>query len=266
MLSGNVLISENEALHGAGIYFYASDANDRLAITENTVISQNTASQNGGGICLVPGILTILDNAELSSNSAGKYGGRIWNHGNSTITLTGGSITNNNAVFGKGIYNDSNLYMEGTRELSNGVCIATATSTVKLPHALTGTSTIQLESSLYVTPNSSGTPIVVGEATTTYPLLTQADADAFLKPQTGFEGWHIQLSDDSTQVLLAPIQYQIQYENLMGAVNPNPDSYTITTLTIELLPPYNISGYDFLGWFDASSNNDSRRSQCHTAS
>lgn len=287
ILNGTTTVTENSTQSGNGGGIYFNSDNGTMLLTGDVKITDNRADEistdfgnHGGGICLVPGILTILDNAELSSNSAGKYGGGIsaaessqiimqggtienntsgqfgggiWNHGNSTITLTGGSITNNNAVFGKGIYNDSNLYMEGTRELSNGVCIATATSTVKLLHALTGTSTIQLESSLYVTPNSSGTPIVVGEATTTYPLLTQADADAFLKPQTGFEGWHIQLSDDSTQVLLAPIQYQIQYENLMGAVNPNPDSYTITTPTIELLPPYNISGYDFLGWFDASS-------------
>lgn len=144
--------------------------------------------------------------------------------------------------------------MEGTRELSNGVCIVTEAAIVKLIHALTGTSAIQLESSPYVTPNPNGTPIVVGEAAATYPLLTQADADAFLKPQTGFEGWGIRLSEDNTQVLLAPIHYQIQYENLMGAVNPNPDSYTAATPTITLFPPYRISGYDFLGWFDAISD------------
>lgn len=64
----------------------------------------------------------------------------------------------------------------------------------------------------------------------------------------GFEGWDIRLSEDSTQVLLAPTPYRIQYENLLGAKNPNPDSYTVTTPTIELLPPYDMTEYDFLGW------------------
>lgn len=91
----------------------------------------------------------------------------------------------------------------------------------------------------------------IGEGTAGYPLLTQEDADAFLKPKQDFEGWEIQLNNDNTQVLLTPVIYLIQYENLCGAVNPNPVSYTITAPTIELLPPHGIAGYRFLGWFNA---------------
>lgn len=231
----------------------------------------------GGGICLVPGILTILDNVEISSNSAGQYGGGIsaaegsqiimqggtikdnvsgqegggiWNHADSVATLRNGIITNNKAVLGNSIYNDSVLYMEGTRKLEDGVYLASASSIIRLVSPLTGTSQIQLELSSYVTPNSNGTPIVVGERTAGYPLLTQEDAGAFLKPQQDFKEWEIRLNGDNTQVLLTPVNYLIQYENLMGAVNPNPISYTITSPTIELLPPHPIAEYRFLGWFD----------------
>lgn len=47
--NGGALIAENEAAHGAGIYFVASSTGACLAITENASIKQNTASLNGGG-------------------------------------------------------------------------------------------------------------------------------------------------------------------------------------------------------------------------
>lgn len=40
----------------------------------------------------------------------------------------------------------------------------------------------------------------------------------------------------------------------MGAANPNPAVYTITTPTIELLPPDAVSGFHFVGWFDSISD------------
>lgn len=286
-LNGSTTVTENSTQSGNGGGIYFNSDNGTILLTGNVKISENRAAEvstdfgnHGGGICLVPGILTIEPNVEISSNKAGKYGGGIsaaessqivmqggtiqnnisgqfgggiWNHGSSMTFLTSGIISNNEAPFGSGIYNDSSLYMERTRELSNGVYITAVSAAVKLVNALTQTSAIQLELSSYVMPNPNGTPIVVGEATAAYPKLAQTDADAFLKPLQGFEGWDIRLNDDSTQVLLAPIDYQIQYENLMGTVNPNPTSYTITTPTIKLLPLSNISGYYFLGWFDAIS-------------
>lgn len=96
----------------------------------------------------------------------------------------------------------------------------------------------------------------MGEGTASYPLLSLEDADAFRKPLQDFEGWEIRLNENNTQILLALVPYLIQYENLMGAVNPNPASYTITTPTIELLPPHSMTGYRFLGWFDAMTGGD----------
>lgn len=286
-LKGTTTVTQNSTHSGNGGGIYFNSINGTMLLTDEVKITNNKADvvstdfgNHGGGICLVPGILTIQNNAEISSNTAQKYGGGIsaaegsqiimlggtikdnisrqfgggiWNHGSSSTTLTGGSIVNNTAIMGNGIYNDSDLYMEGTRDLSDGVYIATASSIVRILNALTGLSAIQLELSPHVTPNITGTPIVVGEAASAYPLLSRSDADAFLKPKESFEYWEIILSDDSTQVLLSPINYTIQYENLLGSANPNPPSYTVTTPTIELLPLNNISGYRFVGWFDSVS-------------
>lgn len=244
-LSGTTTVTGNSTQSGNGGGIYFNSDNGTILLIGNVKITDNKADEvstdfgnHGGGICLVPGILTIQDNVEIGSNSAGKYGGGIsaaensqiiilggtvqdntsgqfgggiWNHGNSTVTLNGGNILNNKAEYGNDIYNDSNLYMEGTRELESGVYLATASSIVQLVNALTGTSAIQLETSLYVMPNADGTPIVVGEATQAYPQLTQADADAFIKPTQGFEGWSIKLNSNQTQVLLTPIDYKITF-------------------------------------------------------
>lgn len=286
-LSGTTVVTNNstQAGNGGGIYFNSD--NGTVLLTDNAEISANRADEvstdfgnHGGGICLVPGVLTIEANAAVTSNRAGKYGGGIsaaeesllimqggtlqdntsghfgggiWNHGGSTVILITGSISGNTAPLGNDIYSDANLRMEGARELYNGVNIATEVSIVKLVNALTADSAIQLELSPYVAPSLSGTPIVVAEATAAYPQLTGADADAFLKPQQGFEKWEILLSEDYTQVLLAPVSYQILYENVLGAYNPNPASYTAFTPSISLLQLPDVPGYHFTGWFDAAT-------------
>ena len=79
--------------------------------------------------------------------------------------------------------------------------------------------------------------VLVGTTTADYPLLTQTDATAFHKPVDCFNGWETRLTDDSTQVILTPASYQIQYENLMEAANPNPTTYTSVTPDLCLLSP-----------------------------
>ena len=53
------------------------------------------------------------------------------------------------------------------------------------------------------------------------------------------------------QVILTPASYQIQYENLMEAANPNPTTYTSVTPDLCLLSPGPLQGYRFLGWYNA---------------
>lgn len=284
-LNGSTSVIQNisQSGNGGGIYFNSS--NGSVLLTDNVKINENRANEvpsdfgnHGGGICLVPGILTINSQVEIAHNEAGKYGGGIsaaeesqiiinggsihdnssqmfgggiWNHSTSTLTVNEGQLYDNKAQFGGSIYNDSVLFMAGERNITDGVYIAGSGAIVQITGALTGTSVIQLESSDYVTPVPEAAPIVVGAATASYTTLTQADADAFRKPPEGFDGWDIILSTDKTQVLLTLVTYQIQYENLRGAVNTNPAFYTVNTPDITLLPPEPLPGSYFLGWYDA---------------
>lgn len=284
-LFGSTVVSDNssEAGNGGGIYFNSDDGlillTDMVKVTNNHADAVSSSFGNhGGGICLVPGILTIQGQAEIALNYAGKYGGGIsaaeesqivmeggsihdnhsnefgggiWNHGDSTVTLLNGSLSNNQAPYGAGIYNDSTLYVEGERNLTDGIYIQNAAAIVRLEHALTGNSLIQLENSNYVIPNQEGLPILVGESTPSYPVLSLSDSEAFRKPLQGFDGWEIRLNENNTQILLAPVTYTIDYQNLLGAKHSNPISYTVTTPDIYLLAPQQLPGYHFIGWFTA---------------
>lgn len=285
-LDGTSSVTQNSTGTGNGGGIYFNSENGSIYLSDNTQVSYNLAEApggfggHGGGICLVPGTLNIQDQTVLGFNRAGKYGGGIsasgssrinisggilhgnhsasfgggiWIHDGSTAVITGGSFSGCQAPYGGDIYNDSHLYLSGDRIFADGVYLENRRSVIQLRNALTGTPLIQLESSDYVTPNREGIPIVVGEADRDYPVLSQRDADAFQKPVNGFGGWQIRLSDDHTQILLAPVLYQIHYENLMGSEQPNPDTYTVETPDIELLPPSPLPGYRFLGWFDALS-------------
>lgn len=129
-----------------------------------------------------------------------------------------------------------------------GLRLEDSSSCLQLDYPLSPSSTIQLDVSDYLSPNSQGTPLLIGKASGDYRELTLADAAVFQKPLSQFEDWEIRLSDDHSQILLAPIVYPIRYRNLVDAANPNPISYTALTPDITLLPPGERTGYRFLGW------------------
>lgn len=341
-LHGSAAVTGNVSREGNGGGIYFNSDSGTLLLTDQVKITGNHADErassfgsHGGGICVVPGNVTISGQAEIADNSArlygggismseqsridflsgsihnnrsARYGGAVWCHDRSIFFMSGGSIMDNQAVYGGGFYNDTdavllltggmvsrnhanvgggvynavqsaatlsssvvfggngantaslyapgiynegNFYTEGRRDITNGVYITAAGAVVRIEGPLEPGSKIQIDSSGYVSPNSEGTPIVIGEASPPYTQLTENDRAAFLKPPSDFDGWEVRLSDDFTQVLLAPIKYMIHYENLRGASNSNPNSYQVTGPDIVLMPPSAITGYRFVGWFDA---------------
>lgn len=281
-LSGDAKITYNRADssesgfggHGGGVCVVPG----RVDIQDQAEISHNSAGKFGGGLSAAEESVVTMSGGSIHDNQSGQEGGGIWNHVNGRFTQTGGSIINNAAQIGGGIYNDTDsiasiqggviqgnnaaqyasgvynagiLYTQGLRELANGLYIENRGAVAFLSGALEEGTALQLENSGYVAPNSLGTPIVVGEATPQYPRLSQADANGFQKPFTGFDGWEIRLNEDRTQVLLAPAVYTLRYENTMGEQNPNPASYTVLTPAITLIPLMDTPGSRFLGWFDA---------------
>lgn len=317
-VNGNSLILGNatEAGNGGGIYFNSSSGG-ALLLEGDTKIRYNTADttfssfgNNGGGISIVPGILTIRGNTEISNNSAlqagggislaettvadlqgkaifdnsssgvggGIYntagsrvsvngmqiygnratvGGGIYNRNGGTVAVVQDSAVNGNApntatLYAPGVYNDATLETADAPDIGNGLYLTKRETVAQIIRPLESSAVIQLDLSGYVAPNSQGTPIVVAVGTTDYPVLCETDAKAFKKPLENFDGWEIRLSNDSTQVLLAPVAYTVEYENLMGATHTNPTVYYVTSPTITLEEPSSLIGYRFVGWFNVN--------------
>lgn len=284
-LKDNVKINYNHAdmhssdtgNHGGGI----SVVPGKVTIQDSAEIAYNSALKYGGGISLAEHSSISMNGGSIHDNHSYQSGGGVWNHDESSFTMTGGSVENNTAAYGggfyndlggiliftggsihgntstvyaSGIYNDGLMYAESLRELSNGIYITNLESIIRLTAPLENGSVIQLDSSGYVTPNAEGTPIIVGAAADSYPVLTQADADAFKKPPKGFDNWIIKLSDDHTQVLLVPVtNYTVTFDGndrCCPHAQCIPSPVTVPESTAVILPeqiPFR-RGARFLSW------------------
>lgn len=171
-------------------------------------------------------------------------------------------ISNDTSIYGNtadtladGIYNSGNLYVEDTINIENGVYIEDGTSVLNISNALSTDAVIQIDQSNYVTPDVTLAPIIIAQASDTYPTLSETDLQAFRKPTTDFERWELQLAADNTQIVLVPKlpdEYTITYQNLHGATHTNPTIYTSETPTIILTAPTHIKCKYFTGWFNES--------------
>ena len=99
-------IRNGVADRGGGIY------NTGDLTIKNCIISENSATNIGGGVYNVRGTIDIGKGGIISENSA-TYGGGVYNINDassktiSAITLTGGTISKNTAKYdGGGVYND----------------------------------------------------------------------------------------------------------------------------------------------------------------
>lgn len=94
------------ATYGGGV---ATSGSGKFDMTNGT-ISNNTASENGGGVwCDTAGWTgsaadTKITGGTISDNTATENGGGIYNTYGSSISIWGGTITNNSAKSGGGIY------------------------------------------------------------------------------------------------------------------------------------------------------------------
>src|SRR5262249_50198496 len=129
---------DNNASFGGGIWSANRDA--RLFVLDST-LQNNVASDKAGGILLEDGTLLTINceflanhaqtgsggaiaidesmgpalmvgrNCTFVLNSAGQSGGAIFNSYTATATVAGCTLTNNTAMSGGGIYNDSNAVL-----------------------------------------------------------------------------------------------------------------------------------------------------------
>lgn len=174
---------------------------------------------------------------------------------NSNLYISGdANIQGNTATsMAPGIYNGSNVHIEGERNLENGIYIEDRESALQITAELTAGSIVQIDNSDYVTPDETLAPIIVAVATPSYPSLTTVDLQAFRKPPIGFETWEYQLLENNTQIGLVKkqvVEYTITYQNLYEATHTNPTTYTSETPTIVLTPPSFVCNKLFEGWFN----------------
>lgn len=279
-LKDNVKISNNLANkntmsirnQGGGIYLVPGI----LFVTGNSEIFGNK-SKYGGGIGAGEQTTITIESGTIHNNEA-IWGGGIYNQA-STIYFQGGTISNNQAEIGGGIYNDqylyilkdatmeantatsmapgiyngSSAYIEGERNLENGVYIENSEAVLQITKEVTTGSIIQIDNSDYVTPDDALSPIIVAVATPSHSTLTLSDLQAFKKPLVGFDNWEYQLLENNTQIGLVKRvveEYTITYKNLYGATHSNPTMYTTQTPTIVLAPPSTVCNKLFNGWYN----------------
>lgn len=214
---------------------------------QNVIIGGNKA-RIGGGLYSVdsPGRINVTDSSQFSRNTADSGGG-IYHEGDRTLTLDGSEFVQNTAYNGWGVFNSGPLELSLQLKRLEGLFIQSEDDVPVLTSHL-GAPIVWLEQSGYVLPNREGTPIVIARSDLE---LRQADAESFVKPEAIFTGWEPRLGEDLDQVVLAPVEYTLQYENTLGAQNPNPTSYTILTPAFALEPLASTPDFRFTGWFDA---------------
>lgn len=115
-------VSGNKATAGAGIYGKSVSSENAetgekelfpvtLKLSKDTVIKNNTASKNGGGICIT-GQEALLDMpAGTISGNYGKNAGGVLIMGKGTFKMSGGSVSYNSANSGGGVYISTNSKM-----------------------------------------------------------------------------------------------------------------------------------------------------------
>lgn len=290
MLIDQVQVSANRAaVRGGGICTFQGSVH----LAGQVEIAYNTAQDYGGGISASEGAPVVMESGRIHDNTALQQGGGFWNRGGGIFTMTGGAIYGNHAKIGGGIYNDETstiriigdaligspapnsadayapgiyndglLYTSGVRNIANGLYLTEQRAAVRIEGPLEAGSVIQLNNSDYISANPEGNPIVVGIVSAPYSSLVESDADAFRKPPEGFDGWEIRLSEDHTQVLLAPIlvNYIVTFKANDGWCCPKacliPKPITVQSggsMMIPIQAPTRRC-YRFIGWSTAANS------------
>ena len=100
-------ISNNSAEYGGGILM---DGTSTLTMN-NGLVQNNTSSNEGAGVYANTNSTFIMNNGTISGNAATKFGGGVQNNG--SVTITGGTISQNTANVGAGINSNKSVIVSG---------------------------------------------------------------------------------------------------------------------------------------------------------
>lgn len=101
LLHGKI-VNNHVSVNGGGIYVYGSNRSTSIDLSGDFELSQNSAEDYGGGICVwMRAQLTVSDGATITKNHAKKGGGGVFLHGvvgdgaESSMTLLDGLLSEN---------------------------------------------------------------------------------------------------------------------------------------------------------------------------
>ena len=270
-IKGNGSLTANGGGNSAGIGL--SSAWDVDNTGGNIVIEGGNITATGGSMGAGIGLGVAYDNSSPRTITLGN------------ITIKGGSVTATGGNQGKGIgtgyvyglQNASNIEV-GTITITTGIDRVEASSISESVTYKHGDTDVTSNASDYFAIN--GTTITLREYTITYnlndgtnatgnPATYNLKSDAITlnnptKDGYTFAGWtgtdlgaattsvtiaHGSTGDRSYTATWNIITYNITYNGVEGATNPNPASYTIESEAITLDTPTK-DGYTFAGWFD----------------
>ncbi|NLE37833.1 MAG: cadherin-like domain-containing protein, partial [Pirellulaceae bacterium] len=133
----HVVVRNNSSARGGGI---AVEGPSSRIFLDSSTVSGNSATQQGGGIYVNGGTLTVV-NSTISGNSAAQYGGGVYSYGSSAMaSISNSTISGNTAVsYAGGIFNSGVLTVTASTISHNS---ATAGSGFGGGIGNTGTATI----------------------------------------------------------------------------------------------------------------------------
>lgn len=247
-LAGSTIRNAAKDDVGGGIYI-GGGASATLLCS----IIEHCSANYGGGVYVESGATLEVNGGAMRYNTCSVMGGAIFISLQSTASLKNVTIENNSAEDeGDGIYNVGILEVSGCVRILDGLCIPAPQSAVQIVGCLC-CSKILLETSQYIVPNPEKAPFIVAVASPQYGTIRREDICVFVLPGEGFDNWYLVRSADNRSLLLNVYDdYDITYENLLGAENGNPDSYNEKVLPLFLKPPSEPVGFIFSGWYNRS--------------
>jgi len=178
----------NTATNGAGIYIAGGTVNLK------GTVAHNKASSKGGGIYIAGSQTLILDSTNLGSikNNTAGTGGGIYIDSSGSFEMSAGEISNNTATSnGAGIYNADQLKVSGAAKIdsTNEVYLDTDTK-VTITGALTQSEVATIEPSAY----TEGITVLESESSTPDYVSSYCNLFNIAPEETGTNSWCISSS------------------------------------------------------------------------
>lgn len=237
---------------------YVGDLNNaytNVLLSEGTLITQNgtgSGDYNGGGVYIAESsYVETSDGCAITNNKAGANGGGVYSNGQ--FALFGGTVSNNQAVKGTGIYVDSSgsLGMKGSGSVSSGNdiylvnpdvstyggIIILGTLTAQAPVAVITPHVYENGTQLLETYGMSGAP--------TPDISVESQKFAVAQPSGSSITWSINtngmLSDGSTTV-----SFYVAQNGSSSAAGSRGDPFDSLYDALDYIADNNYSGYDVI--------------------